>query len=295
MSVGTIYEMVTEKVLAAIESTGELPWRKPWTTYADGSIFPRNLVTGRFYSGINVVLLGTQYYESPFWLTIKQCGDIGGRVRKGEKGSMIIYWKLLERKVEKEGKEKTERVPLIRYSTVFNSSQCEGITVPELSKIQRTDAEKLEACESMLDRYSEGPRMEYNRQRAAYDPVTDTVMIPGLASFLSSEGYYSTMFHELVHSTGHVGRLNRFTSPENFRFGSEEYGKEELIAEIGASFLCAETGIVPRTIENSLGYVKRWAEVIKANPKLVVEAASQAQKAVDLIAGRTREEAKAAA
>lgn len=295
MSVGTIYEMVTEKVLAAIESTGELPWRKPWTTYSDGSIFPRNLVTGRFYSGINVVLLGAQFYESPYWLTLKQCGDIGGRVRKGEKGSMIIYWKLLERKVEKDGKEKTERVPLIRYSTVFNSSQCEGIAVPELSKIQRTDAEKLEACESILDRYSEGPHIEYNRQRAAYDPVTDTVMIPGLASFHSSEGYYSTMFHELVHSTGHVERLNRFTSPENFKFGSEEYGKEELVAEIGASFLCAETGIAPRTVEKSLGYVKRWAEVIKANPKLIVEAASQAQKAADLIAGRTREDVKAAA
>ncbi len=132
MSVGTIYEMVTEKVLAAIESTGELPWRKPWTTYADGSVYPRNLVTGRFYSGINVVLLGTQYYESPFWLTLKQCGDAGGRVRKGEKGSMILYWKLLERKSTKEGKEITEKIPMIRYSTVFNSSQCDGIAVPEL-------------------------------------------------------------------------------------------------------------------------------------------------------------------
>lgn len=295
MSVGTIYEMVTEKVLGAIAATGELPWRKPWTTYADGSIYPRNLVTGRYYSGINVVLLATQYYESPYWLTLKQCGDIGGRVKKGEKGSMIVYWKLLERKVEKKGEEKTERVPLIRYSKVFNSGQCEGITVPEFRATQRTDAEKLEACESMLDRYSEGPRMEFGKRIAAYDAMTDTVMVPSLTSFRSSEGYYATLFHELVHSTGHIGRLNRFTSPENFRFGSEHYGKEELIAEIGASFLCAETGIAPRTEENSLGYVKRWAEVIKANPKLIVEAASQAQKAVDLIAGRVKEQVRAAA
>ena len=283
-----IYEMVTERVLAAIEGKGVLPWKKPWVSYDDGSCYPRNLVSGRCYQGINALLLGFQYYESPFWVSVKQCNERGGKVRKGETGSIVVYWKILERYEVKDGKTVTKRTPLLRYSVVFNSAQCEGLEVPGLTVKQRTEAERITACEEMIERYEGRPEVEHFKSRAAYDRISDKVLMPGLNSFHSSEEYYSTLFHEYVHSTGHASRLNRLGLSEISPFGSEAYGREELVAEIGASFLCAETGIAPRTEENSLAYLQGWATTIRANPKLIVEAASQAQKAADWISGRKR-------
>jgi antirestriction protein ArdC len=270
-----VYSIVTEQILKQLES-GVAPWHRPWSTH-----IPKNLVSGRGYRGINVFLLASNGYGSPYWLTYKQATERGGHVRKGEHGSKVVFWKIGTREVENADGETDERKSiLLRYYTVFNVEQCEGIASPNAGPA----VNPIEECERIVGQMPNLPAMEQDG-RAWYRPSTDTVGMPSRTAFNTSEEYYSTLFHELTHSTGHSNRVGRDGIEKLNTFGSESYSKEELIAEMGAAMLCGVAGIERKTLANSAAYLKSWIDVLKSDARMVVSAASQAQKAADYIQG----------
>lgn len=250
------------------------PWHRPWTTQ-----LPRNIVTGREYRGINVFLLASRGYGSPHWLTYKQATERGGHVRKGQHGAKVVFWKIGKREVEHADGEAIDRKSvLLRYYTVFNLEQCEGIAAPEAVRV----VNPIEECERIVHGMPDLPAIEQDG-RAWYRPSTDTVGIPARNAFESAEGYYSTLFHELTHSTGHPKRIGREGIEKLNTFASETYSKEELVAEMGAAMLCGVAGIERLTLPNSAAYLKSWTDVLKGDSRMVISAASQAQKAADYI------------
>jgi antirestriction protein ArdC len=281
VTVSEVYSIITERIIALLEQ-GTVPWQKPWN---GGEQAPQNLVTRKPYRGVNVFLLNAAHYASPFWLTFKQAQELGGHVRKGEKAFPVVFWKWLE--VENDNGSK-ERVPFLRYYSVFNVAQCEGIEghVPSSSETKREHA-PAEAAECIVQGMPKRPEIKLGQSQAFYSPGTDFVGMPDPDQFRSSEDYYSVLFHELTHSTGHESRLNRKgvagSDGQWSAFGSGSYAKEELVAEMGAAFLCGQAGIVERTIDNSAAYLASWLARLKDDPKLVVQAAAQAQKAADFI------------
>ena len=269
----SVYEIVTEQVVRALES-GECPWRKPWN---GGHRAPMN-ITGREYRGINVFLLGLAGYESPYWLTYRQAIERGGHVRKGEKGRAVVLWRWLE------DEEKGDEFPILRYYTVFNVAQCEGIKAPEPPA--RTFS-PIEGAERIIASLPEThARILHGIAGASYAPAPDEVRLPSREAFRTDEEYYGTLFHELTHSTGHESRLGRRGIADRARFASHEYSEEELVAEMGAAFLGHVAGILPVTLENSAAYLRSWVKVLKGDSRLVVRAASAAQKAADWLLGR---------
>ena len=277
------YEVVTERIIEAIEKNKALPWRKPWRTGGTGQL-PRNLVSNKEYRGVNVFLLTMMGFDSPFWVTFKQAKSLGGSVRKGEKGSPVIFWSILERKNEKTGK--LEKIPFIKHSTLFNISQCEGLAVPDESSIPKVKIDPIDACEAIVSGYSDRPQIVEREQQAYYSIAQDVINMPRHDTFESPEEYYSVLFHEFGHSTLHPDRLNRIASEKRSFFGSESYSKEELIAEFSSRFLCAHAGIDSATIDNSVAYLQGWVSALRERPRMLVEAAAQAQKAADYILGK---------
>lgn len=274
-----VYEIVTDRILASIEA-GTVPWRRPWACAE-----PRNYTSGKAYRGINVLMLGTAGYTSPDWLTFKQAIDAGGNVRKGEKGTPILFWKKTERETET-GEKKGGFV--LRYYTVFNVEQCEGIKPREdAAPPSGRSLTPIAAAEDIVRNYN-GPRIEEGVQ-AAYSPMRDVVIMPPRATFTEAEGYYSTLFHELGHSTGHQSRLNRDGVVSPIQFGSHAYSHEELVAECCAAFLCGAAGIIDATADQSAAYIAGWSKALRANPKWFVDAASKAAKAADMVRGVKRE------
>jgi antirestriction protein ArdC len=283
MNDGNVYSIITERMLALLEN-GTVPWHKPWSA-TNGEALPRNLASGKPYRGVNVFLLHAMGYGSPYWLTFKQAQERGGHVRKGEKASPVVFWKWLDTdEIDASGKAK--RVPLLRYYHVFNVAQCDGIDAPTPQGTKREHT-PIEAAERIVEGMPLRPAIEHRGDCACYSPALDMVRMPEPGAFRSAEDYHSTLFHELTHSTGHESRLNRKgvagTDGEWSAFGSTPYAREELVAECGASFLCAHAGIVERTLNNSAAYVAGWLERLKNDPKLVVIAAAQAQRAADFI------------
>jgi len=277
----TAYEIVTESIIMQLES-GVAPWRKPWRTEA-----PANLVSKKEYRGINIFLLASQGYGSRYWLTYRQAQALGGNVKKGAHGSKVVFWKIDEYKKENEetGETENRKSILLRYYVVFNLEQCEGIKSPEPAPT----INPIEQCESIVERMPNPPRFEQDSQ-ASYRPSTDTVGMPARSAFDSAEKYYSTFFHELTHSTGHPSRLGREGIVNHNPFGSDEYSKEELVAEMGAAMLCGVAGIESQTLDNSAAYLQTWIERLRSDSRLIVSAASQAQKAADYILARAATE-----
>ncbi len=269
----SVYEIVTEQVVRALEA-GECPWRKPWN---GGHRAPMN-ITGREYRGVNVFLLGLAGYESPYWLTYRQASERGGYVKKGEKGRPVVLWRWLED--EKTGDE----FPILRYYTVFNVSQCEGIKAPESPARAFSPIEAAERIVSGLPA-THAP-IRHGIAAASYAPLTDEVRMPSREAFRTDEEYYGTLFHELTHSTGHESRLGRRGITDRVRFASHEYSEEELVAEMGSAFLCHVAGILPATLENSAAYLRSWVRVLKGDSRLVIRAAQAAQKAADWLLDR---------
>jgi antirestriction protein ArdC len=271
------YDRITDRITTLL-TQGTVPWHKPWKAR---TWLPRNFVSQKPYRGINVFLLLAMSYESPFWLTFRQATALGGSVRKGEKACPVVFWKQL--KVEDKESGEQQRIPLLRFYHVFNVTQCDGL---------KTRTEPVQATESIISKpedivagMPQPPVVKHGMTRAYYSPHYDCVGLPARERFHTGDGYYATLFHELVHSTGHEKRLKRSTLTESAGFGSNPYCKEELIAEMGAAFLCGQAEIVERTIDNSAAYIKGWLEQLQSDKTLIVQAAAQAQRAADFILG----------
>ncbi|MGN7457421.1 ArdC family protein [Paenibacillus pasadenensis] len=270
-----IYQLVTERILVLLER-GVVPWEKPWRS---GRAV--NWKTQKPYRGINTILL-----EPGEYATFKQVREAGGSVKKGEKGWPIVFWTFLEREREE---QEPEKIPFLRHYTVFEiNRQCEGL------RSKRGHSEEglepfcpLETAEQVVSGYEGGPRIKHAPGRAFYRPSADFISVPKPEDFFSAEKYYSTLFHEMVHSTGHENRLNRPGIVNSDLFGGESYSKEELVAELGAAMLSGVAGIESSTIENSAAYIAGWMRAIKDDAKLIVQAAGLAQKAADHILGVT--------
>jgi antirestriction protein ArdC len=278
------YERITERITALL-AQGTVPWHKPWRATTD---LPRNLVTKKPYRGINVFLLLSLSYESPLWLTCRQANQLGARVRKGEKACPVIFWK--QRRIEDEESGEERNIRLLRYYHVFNVAQCDGIKDAPAVTVEVNPATRPAA---IVENMPQPPVIKHGMVEAFYSPSDDCVGMPAQERFDREEGYYATLFHELVHATGHETRLKRATLTERAGFGSNPYCKEELIAELGAAFLCGQAEIVERTIDNSAAYLNGWLEQLKNDRTLIVHAASQAQRAADFILGWTFAESEA--
>lgn len=270
-----VYAVITDRILEAL-AKGVVPWRKPWRTEA-----PKNLVSGREYRGVNVLLLQSQPFESPYWLTFTQARDLRGTVKRGERGTPIVFWKIRK---DEDSNGKVSRNFVLRYFTVFNAAQCEGIEAPPA--VDRPAFNPIEQCERVVSSYTDPPTILTMGQQAAYLPALDRIWIPKPEHFTSPEEYYSTLFHELAHSTGAAHRLARKGVVDAGRFASHTYSFEELVAECCSAFLAAHAGIAPATLENSTAYIASWASKLRSESRWIVEAAAQASKAADLILGR---------
>jgi antirestriction protein ArdC len=282
-----VYEIITERILQKLEE-GTVPWRKPWQGGEAG--MPRNLVTGQPYRGINVFLLAAAGYESPYWLTFRQARQRGGSVRAGEHGTPVVFWKWHHaQEQDAENGRNRRRIPFLRYYTVFNVSQCDGVCIPVTSTPSQREFSPLARCEEVVEGMPDPPAIESGRTQAAYLPARDKVIMPARSVFESAEAYYQTVFHELAHATGHGSRLARPAVMDATAFGSHAYSKEELVAEMGAAFLCGHAGIEAATLENAASYIDGWLRVLRGDSRMVVQAAAHAQKVADFILGRTSE------
>ena len=266
-----IYQMVTDKIIEKLEQ-GVVPWRRPWVVNA-----AVNWKTQKAYRGINTLLLEPGEYAS-----FKQISEAGGKVKKGEKGNLVVFWNWMEKTDEETGE--TVNIPFLRYYNVFEiNRQCEGLESKREEK--RFDHDPIEEAEKIIGGYQDRPRIQYGAGKAFYVPAFDYIEVPPSTDYPKMEEYYNTIFHEMMHSTGHPKRLNRPGIESVAAFGSEVYSKEELVAEIGAAMLCAHAGIDNSTLDNSASYIDGWLRQLKSDPKLVVQAAGMAQKGADWIRG----------
>jgi antirestriction protein ArdC len=285
-----VYEVITGQIIQQLES-GTAPWHKPWKARGKSGL-PRNLVSGREYRGINVWTLLGSGYANPQWLTFRQARQLDGHVRQGEVGFPIVYWKFGRREVQDGDDIVEKRSVLCLYYTVFNLEQCEGLKIrPAEPTENQAEVQPIEACEQVVADWQGKPVIKHGGDCASYSKVLDYVQMPERTCFDSVEEYYSTLFHELAHSTGHPARLNRSSLTDFERFGDHDYSREELVAEMGAAFLAGYCGIENRTINNSAAYLANWLNALKKDSRLVLVAASQAQKAADLILGVTPSDA----
>lgn len=271
-----IYQEVTDRIISQMEH-GEIPWRKPWII--SGAACAISHSTGKAYSLLNQLILG----KPGEYLTFAQCTKEGGHIRKGERASMVVFWKWVEQ--EDEETKEIKKIPFLRHFSVFHIDQCEGIkprhSVP--ASVQTIDPDA--AADAIIADYLQRSGVKLIHQegdRAFYRPSTDSVTLPLLTQFKSRAEYYSTAFHELTHSTGHSSRLNRLNKVACF--GSEEYSKEELVAEIGAAALVNHSGLeTVDSFTNSAAYIQSWLKALKNDKRLIVSAAGQAEKACSLI------------
>jgi antirestriction protein ArdC len=298
------YEEITEKMVEALKA-GTVPWRRPWTSAG----LPRSLASGKPYRGVNVWVLGltamAENYASPHWGTFNRIAELCGMekvarktgkgsfwvspddtprgIRKGEKSTVIYYW---EHKVRPDpdfpdDRDKDIHAVFVKYDRVFNLDQADA--VPEKYKMNTVPVEEIPDAQAVLDGYiSRGPALIHGGSQAYYTSVDDTITLPARESFTGSPEYYSTAFHEAGHSTGHSKRLKRPGVEDFDHFGSDKYGKEELVAEMTSAMVCSATGI-ETTFDNSAAYIASWIKAIKGDVSLVTQAASAAQAAADLI------------
>jgi antirestriction protein ArdC len=310
----TTYQVITDRILELIKQGG-LIWRKPWNNKVNGSTdLAHNYVTKNIYRagnyylnflsfGLKVKVKGKERvikYDKPYYFTFKQITDLGGKVIKGEAGWPVIYFKWLYKDIKKDklvpaeeaiqgGKLKPgyEKFPGLFYYNVFNYAQTEGLKIKIRKSKPKTEDQRIEAAEKIITGMPKAPPIRKGTDRAFYSPRTDYVEIPPLSKFKNEQNYYSVTFHELVHSTGHQSRIGRDLTG---KFGSKSYAFEELIAELGASFLCGDSGILYYTMKNSAAYIESWssrlAKEMKEDNKFFIRAASAAQAAADFMLDR---------
>jgi antirestriction protein ArdC len=280
-----VYAEVTDRIIAALEA-GTVPWRRPWIASADAH---RNPVSGTEYRGVNPFLLDMtawdKGYDDPRWVTFKQSQTLGGCVRKGEKSTLVIFWKMLKSKDKDTGEERS--IPMLRHFRVFNVAQCDGLALDERPALAPFDP--IGRADAIIAAMPNAPTIGHGGNRAFYQPAMDVVQLPMREQFVSADAYYSTAFHELTHSTGHESRLNReeVAGRGKHAFGSERYAREELVAELGAAMVGAKAGIAPQT-DQSAAYIAGWLKALKDDRKLLISAAGRAQRAADYIVGASR-------
>lgn len=218
-------------------------------------------------------------------MTLRQANELGGRIRRGERSSIAVFWKHLDVTDEQDAQDGRRRcIPLLRYYHVFNAEQCEGLNLPVLMDDWNEElTARIEKAEEVVMSMPNPPKIVEGGNVACYQPPEDLVRIPKIRDFESAEVYYATLFHELGHSTGHLNRLNRPGVTGSIHFGSCDYSREELVAELTSAFCCAEVGIDNSILDNAASYIHGWLEALHGDPKAVVAAAGQAQRATDYI------------
>lgn len=278
----SVYEIAAERVIKMLEEAlaaeladpnDKVVWRKPWLSKGVARAYD----TQTPYRGINAIVLPPGEYA-----TFRRISELGGKVNAHEKGLPLFKWNFKE--VKEEGSDEVKIIPSFRYFTVFEiNSQCTGIPSKQKAEIE-IDNDPIEAAERIVQEYTNKPPIKFAPGRAFYSPSLDYISVPPINDYPEVAEYYSTMFHEMAHSTGHKSRLNREGVEDcAAKFGSQTYSKEELVAELTAAMLCAEVGIEQTTMENSVAYLRSWISKLKDDPKMVVQASSKAQKAVDFI------------
>jgi len=290
-----LYEEVTNQIISMMEQ-GMIPWHKPWTGTSAGAI---SHSTGKPYSLLNQILL----MVPGEYITWNQCHQEGGTVKKGAKAKHVYFWKLYKKPetdedgnpvLDDEGKQKTVNIPVLKSFTVFHINDCEGINAKWAGKLPKVPAAPIEEAERVLAEYITREKITLENDaisdRAYYAPGIDTIHLPRIDQFTETAEYYSTAFHEATHSTGHPSRLNRFELGKVAAFGSQDYSKEELVAEIGAACILHQMGIeTPGSLKNNAAYLQNWLSALKNDKQMIIGAASRAEKAVCMILGKTEE------
>jgi antirestriction protein ArdC len=256
---------------------------------------PRNLVSNKTYRGINLFLLSAANYASPYWLTLRQANQLGGSVRKGEHGEVIVFWKV-DQVADSETGDDAEKAEtgqkrrrfVLRYFRTWNLEQCDlpQAVIDKLPKIETYQHDPIAAADRIIAGMPNPPEIRYAGSKAFYSPATDCITLPSPELFTSAEEFHETKFHEYLHASGNRSRLNRESIADAAPFGSPAYVGEELIAEMGVAFLCAEASISPAVIDNQAAYIQGWLAKLRSDKRLVVIAAAQAQKAADYILNR---------
>ena len=277
-----VYELVTNRIIAQLEK-GTVPWKIPWTQAG----LPKNFVSGRPYNGINVWLLASLGFEQNLFISFNQLKALGGNVKKGEKACPVVFWKWIDETDEKTGEVKKKG--LLRYYMVFALEQCEGIPNDKKPTMEVYDHSPDTVSEQIIEEMPNCPKISVRGSVASYDSKKDVIKMPKRESFITSQHFYGTLFHELIHSTGHKSRLNRKGITEDVLFGSKEYAMEELIAEMGASFLTSLVGFNEIVFDNQAAYIQNWLTVLKNDKRFIIFASGRAQTAVDYIMGKIKE------
>lgn len=283
MATFNIYEEITNRIIKQLEN-GKIPWQKPWHGVTSGAY---NRVSKRPYSMLNQMLL----MHDGEYATYKQWMEAGGKVKKGEKSEIVVFWKIFNKEEMVNGKVEKKTIPLLKYINVFHISQVDGVEPKNVKPIEHNPIEEAEQIKNdYMDRENILIR-EVVTNEAFYSPARDYIQVPCKEQYKDIMQFYSTLFHEMIHSTGHKDRLKRLDIGASLApFGSEEYSKEELIAEIGSAFLMNHIGIeTEKTFKNSTAYIQSWLNVLKNDNKFIVSASSKAEKAMKYILGNTEE------
>jgi antirestriction protein ArdC len=297
-----IYDRITNQIVAELDK-GVRPWHKPWSAeHAQGRITRPLRSNGIPYQGVNVLMLWSaaldKGYSAPIWMTFKQATELSANVRKGEHGSLVVYAdKIIRTQTDtKTGEESVHAIPFMKGYTVFNVEQIDGLPEHYYAKpAPRAETmQRIAHAESFFA--ATGANVRHGGNRAFYSPSTDHVQIPPFESFRDAERYYATLAHEETHWTRHPSRLDRDFGRK--RFGDEGYAVEELVAELGSAFLCADLDLTPEVREDHASYIASWIKVLKNDTRAIFSAASHAQRAADFLHGlqpKQAEEERAAA
>lgn len=280
-----VYDIMTDRIIKIMEK-GVVPWSQKWN-----SPLPQNFVSKKVYTGFNFWFLyftaAELNYQTPYWLTYNQIKNLRGSIKAGEnkKWQPVIFFKMnsyIDNKdLDTNGKPTIKEYPLLRYYLVWNIEQVDGI---EYSTTKENS--QIDSCDNIIENYKDCPKIVHKLSTPSYSPLEDRISIPNKNRFEKSEFYYKTLFHEITHSTGHKSRLGRFQDDESVDFGSADYSKEELIAELGSAFLCAQAGISNEDmVKYNASYIKGWVKAFKEDKKLIIEASGKAQKAVNYVLG----------
>lgn len=274
----SVYEMITERIIEQLEN-GVIPWQKPWSGTHSGAY---NRISNRPYSLLNQLLLkhGGEY------ATFKQWSGLGGKIRKGEKSEIVTFWKIQQiEEINEDGEKTIKQLPLLRYYNVFHISQVDGVEPKEQLKI--SNLESIEEAENIKNEYMNREHLkifETVTNKAFYTPTFDYIEVPCKEQYQNIEELYSTLFHEMIHSTGHKNRLGRLETGASAHFGSKTYSKEELVAELGSAALVNMLGIeTGKSFRNSGAYIQNWLQALKNDNKFIISASSKAEKAVKYI------------